>query len=151
MSRDGTTEALLAIVENQDVRTIGAMAGLREEVFVAHPGGDSRPIQEIGGHLLGLRKFVLQLLESPNDAIDAGNIESVDDLRDRLAAAGAILAGAVEAHDPDDWLAEPAEPREGPWGDEPTLARIVRPLNDYANHLGDVRTIRFILGNGPDL
>ena len=47
-------------------------------------------------------------------------------------------------------LAEPAEPREGPGGDEPTLRRVVRPLNDYANHLGDIRTIRFIRGNGPD-
>ena len=151
MINDGIADALVALVENQGVRTAGALAGLREDVFTTHPGGDSRPILEIGEHLLGLRKFVLSLMGSSSDAIDAGSIESVDDLRQRLAAAGRVLLEAIEAHDPDDWLCVPDEPREGPWGDEPTLRRVVWPLNDYANHLGDVRTIRFILGNGPEM
>ena len=61
--------------------------------------------------------------------------------------AASLLREAIETHDPEDWYTVPATPREGRWGEEPTIMRFVRPFNDFTNHLGSIRAIRRILGH----
>jgi hypothetical protein len=143
---------LLTILENQAARTQCAFEGLSEQVFEASPGGDCNAISQIGQHLLVLRRFQLTLLESPSAAqvAEPESVDSLDDLVGQLEAATHLVRQAIEVHDADDWYRVPDSPREGPWGEEPTLARLTRPLNDFTNHLGAVRTIRRSLGNPAD-
>jgi hypothetical protein len=142
-------ESLLVLLENQVARTIAAFEGLDAATFDAPPGNDCHSIRQITAHLLGLRKFQLTLLSSPLAAqvpelpADAGPA----DVMPRLEAAAALVREALATHDPDDWLAVPATPRQGPWGELPTLARYARPYNDFTNHLGSIRAIRRIRGN----
>ena len=139
---------LLTMLNNQAVRTSCTFEGLNEEAFTTSPGGDCKSIREIGQHLLGLRQFKLSLLGSRlvNKADEVESTESLFDLSSKLEAATARVHDAIMTHDPDDWYHIPEKPREGPWGEEPTISRFVRPLNDFTNHLGSIRAIRRILG-----
>lgn len=143
------SRVLLTILHNQARRVEAALAGLDEGVFRAAPGGDARSIFQIGAHLVHLQKFQLTLLGSPL-AEQVREIEDdcgVAELRARLAAGFELVAQAVAGHDEADWFAAPAGPRPGPWADEPTLQRFVRPLNDLVSHVGSIRAIRRILGS----
>jgi len=141
---------LLALHDNQ-VRRVGRVfEGLREDVFVLEPGADCKSIRQIGEHLLHLHRFMLTLLGSPLGGDVPDGCESVGELRENLKAAGALLRRAIAEHDPDDWFADPPAGREGPWADEPTLARFARPFNDVTNHLGGIRAIRRMQGNPAD-
>ncbi len=145
------SQTLLELLTNQSNRTRFALEGLAPEVFSADPGGGCHSIQQIGEHLVGLRGFQLMLLGSglakdmPEKAV-----ASVDDLRSKLDQATDLVRRAIQEHDPDDWHAKPTEPREGPWAELPTLIRVIRPINDFTNHLGAIRAIRRILGNSAE-
>lgn len=143
---------LLAVVDNQVARTDAALEGLDDAVARTDPGGGCNTILGIGRHLVGLRRFQLMMLGSPRaaDIADPSTIDDLHDLRTRLDDATAILRAAVETHDPDDWFHVPSPARDGKWGDEPTIHRLVRPLNDFTNHLGGIRAIRRIRGNAND-
>ncbi len=143
---------LLSVLGNQIARTAAAFEGLRDDVFVAEPGGECNSIQRIGRHLINLRKFQLMLLESNQAAKVSApeSVSSIDELLRLLDSATALLRQAIAEHDPNDWYAVPSTPREGKWGDEPTIMRLVRPLNDFTNHLGAARAIRRVMGNGAE-
>jgi len=141
---------LMHLLENQMDRTRCALEGLDNAVFVRAPGGGCNSIQDIGAHLIGLRRFQLTLLGVDPDKAKAmldGTPQSADELLDIVNLWTEFVGGCIQKHDPDDWHAEPTEPREGPWPELPTLIRFVRPMNDFTNHLGSIRTIRRILGN----
>ena len=144
-------QTLLAVVDNQVVRTDAVFEDLREDVFRFEPGGDCNSILGIGRHLLMLRRFQMVLLQSPlaERVEDPEAVEGMDELKSKLASATDLLRTAISEHDPEDWHADPpaGAPRPGPWSDEPTLQRFVRPLNDFANHLGAIRAIRRSQGN----
>ena len=144
-------QTLLAVVDNQIVRTNAALEDLRDDVSRFEPGGDCNSILGIGRHLLMLRRFQMILLQSPlADRVDDPDaVNSIDELKSKLATATDLLRTAISEHDPEDWQADPSAgaPRPGPWSDEPTLQRFVRPLNDFANHLGAIRAIRRSQGN----
>ena len=129
-------------------RTRFALLDLDDETYTRDPGGGCNSIRDIGQHLVKLRDFQLFLLgsdlrqEMPDDQVGA-----VDELVSKLGQATDLVRRAIEAHDSEDWHAVPSEPREGPWGELPTLTRVVRPINDFTNHLGAIRAIRRILGN----
>lgn len=141
---------LLTLLENQVTRTAAALEGLDEETYQAEPGNDCNSIRKIGEHLLKLRRFQLTLMESPlaADAPPPEQAATVTGLAEALVEATDLVRRAIQKHDPDDWFAVPATPREGPWGDLPTLVRLSRPFNDFTNHLGAVRAIRRIRGCG---
>ena len=143
------SRTLLAVLDNQVARTDRALEGLQSDVFDASPGGDCNSIRSIGEHLLQLRKFQLKLLESPlaDKVADPGCVQSPDTLSAKLAEAVDLLRQAIASHDPDDWFRKPDSPRKGPWGDEPTIERFVKPLNDFTSHLGGIRTIRRMSNN----
>jgi len=147
-----TNQALLTILENQVSRTCAALAGMEEDVFVAAPGGDVHSIGQIGRHLVDLRRFQLGLLGSPRAARapQGEEMSSVDELLRVLDEAAELVRQAIAEHDADDWHRKPDPPRQGPWGDEPTIIRFVRPLNDFTTHLGSIRTIRRTMGNPTD-
>ena len=143
---------LLTVLDNQTRRLHAALDDLPAGALDAAPGGDCNSIRGIVAHLVNLRWFLLTLLESPLAAKvqrlepgDAGGL-TLDDLRTRLNGATEMLREAIAAHDPDDWYRTPDQPREGLWGELPTIERFVRPLNDFTNHLGAVRAIRRIAG-----
>ncbi len=146
--RQATHATLLTWLENQVNRTRCALIDLDHGVYIHDPGGDCNSIREIGKHLIMLRGFQLLLLgsdlrsEMPDD-----QVESVEALIKKLDVATDLVRRAIEAHDPDDWHAEPTGPREGPWADLPTLVRFIRPMNDFTNHLGSIRAIRRIMGH----
>ncbi len=142
-------QTLLTILENQAFRTRCALEGLREQVFEASPGRDCNSIRLIGQHLLVLRRFQLTLLDSPlaTQIAEPESVESSADLVTKLEAAYHLVRQAVVTHDSDDWYQRPDSPREGPWGDEATIVRFSRPLNDFTNHLGSIRAIRRLLDN----
>ena len=142
-------EVFVRILENQVARTDAALRGLRADVFTAAPGGQTRSIREVGKHLLYLRRIQLKMLapQQVSRMPIADTITSVTDLRKALATAATLLIEAVFAHGPADWRRKPRRCRPGPWGDQPTIVRFARPLNDFTSHLGDIRTIRSILGN----
>jgi hypothetical protein len=136
-------------VENQVARTEAALRGLREDVFTVRPGGQTRSIREVGRHLFFLRSMQLKML-APRQAGQmppADAVASITDLRKALATAARLLTEAIGAYNPTDWRRKPRRRRPGPWGDQPTIVRFARPLNDFTSHLGDIRTIRSILGN----
>jgi len=144
MATHPASQVLLAVLENQVSRTDAAFEGVTDEVLTKEPGGDCNSILRIGRHLIGLRRFQLSLLGSA-DASKVADPKSVGNLEQLLPAlrrSTALVGDAIRAHDPDDWFARPDVPREGPWGDEPTIHRFIRPLNDFTNHLGAVRAIR---------
>jgi len=144
MAMHPTTQVLLAVLENQVHRTDAAFDGLTDEVLTKEPGGDCNNILRIGRHLTGLRRFQLSLMGSA-DASKVADPQSIDDLAQLLPAldqSAVLVRDAILAHDANDWFAQPDAPREGPWGEEPTIHRLVRPLNDFTNHLGAVRAIR---------
>jgi hypothetical protein len=141
-------QTLLVVLDNQIARTVAAFEGLGESALDAPAGGDCHNIRQIAQHLLGLRKFQLMLLGSPRaEEKPAEATGTVAEIVAQLAAAAAVVRQAVEEHDPADWSAIPASPRPGRWGDEPTLARFARPLNDFTNHLGAVRALRRMAGH----
>ena len=142
---------LLTLLENQVTRTDAAFDGLDDECVDADPGGDCNTIRKIASHLLFLRRFQLMLLGSPHESkvVDEANITTFDELREHLGAATELVAAALREHDPDDWHREPTETdaeRPGPWADKPTLVRLVKPMNDFTNHLGSIRAIRRLQG-----
>ena len=141
--------ALASVLANQRARLDAALEGLSTADFEREPGGDCNSIQRIGAHLVMLVRFQLMLLESPRaDSIDTESTPAdADALQRTLAHALDELAGAVAEHDPEDWERVPDVPRDGKWGDEPTLERVVRPMNDFTNHLGGIRALRRMFGN----
>ena len=143
------SQTLLTVLDNQHCRIEAALEGVTDEVFQVEPGGDCHSILGVGRHLVQLRRFQLLLLGSPlaSRVADPESVGSLAELIATLDASEALLREAITAHDPDDWLADPLETREGPWGDEPTLHRFVRPLNDLTNHLGAIRAIRRMHGS----
>ena len=99
--------------------------------------------------LLGLRKSQLTLRRSPlvAEAPTRAASAPLAEVTDNPMAGAALVGRAIEEHAPQDWFATPAALRPGPWGDEPTLARLVGPLDDFTNHRGAVRAIRRMRGN----
>ena len=75
---------------------------------------------------------------------------SVEELLPALKKAAELVHRAIEQHDPEDWYRVPETPREGKWGEDPTIIRFTRPLNDFTNHLGAVRAIRRLFGCGVE-
>jgi hypothetical protein len=140
---------LLSVLDNQAARTAAAFEGLREDVFSREPGGDCNSILKIGRHLVNLRRFQLVLMESPlaGKVNAADGITTIEQLLSSLKDATELVRQAISQYDAAQWYAVPPRPREGKWGDEPTMLRLVRPLNDFTNHLGAVRAIRRMLGN----
>ncbi len=143
------TQVLLAILANQMARTDACLEGLTQANLDVVPGGDCQSIRGIIGHLLQLRGFQLFLLQSPLQAQTPklAPSASLEEMSRALAQAAELVRTAVSSHDPADWYATPQEARPGPWGDEATLIRLSRPLNDFTNHLGAIRAIRRMLGN----
>ena len=136
-------EALLAFVDNQVARTVAALKGMREDVFTVEPGNEARSISEVGRHMLHLRKMQLKIL-GPSVAQELGDpapITSVDDLRRKLARAAKLVREAVTVCDVAALFHPPKQ------GDRAPMAWLAQTLNDFTSHVGDVRTIRRILGN----
>ena len=154
MSTDGVlkvhpiNQTLLHLLDNQQSRTRFALEGLVPEVYDRDPGSGCNSIRLIGEHLIKLRGFQLMLLGSDlvkqMPMTEAGMPE---ELAFKLEEATALVRQAITSHDPEDWHAEPTEPREGPWAELPTLLRFIRPLNDFTNHLGAIRALRRIYDN----
>jgi uncharacterized damage-inducible protein DinB len=149
---DPTARTLLTLLDNQVARTDAALAGLSADAFVAEPGGECNSILRIGRHLVMLRRFQLALLESPlaEEVDDPERVETIDELRDALDRSSELLRRALADHDVDDWFFAPQTPREGMWGEQPTIERFTRPFNDFTNHLGGIRAIRRIMGHGAE-
>ena len=145
-------QTLLTVLDNQIARTHAAFAGLDEATLDADPGRDCNSIRRIGRHLVALRRFQMELLSCDGaERVDVPErVDSVEDLLARLDHAARHVRSAIAEHDPDDWYAVPDVPRAGKWGNEPTILRVVRPLNDFTNHLGAVRVIRRLCGNPTD-
>jgi hypothetical protein len=148
MSQDSIAVGLLAILDNQASRTGHALADVPTDVFTTEAGGGCHSIAQIGRHLVELRCFQLRLLGidgyDPNAFPQAADAAALLALLDRLTQR---VRAAIRDHAAADWMQAPASPRPGPWGDEPTLQRVVRPLNDFTSHLGAIRAIRRILGH----
>ncbi len=139
---------LLDLLQNQQDRTRYALEDLNPDVFNRDPGNDCNSIRLIGEHLIALRAFQLLLLQSDlAKQMPSHDVVTVDELVQKLDQATALVKQAIETHDPDDWHAEPTDQREGPWADLPTLLRLVRPINDFTNHLGSIRTLRRMFGD----
>lgn len=139
---------LLTLLDNQAARTEAALHELPDSILRASPGFDCNCILDIVRHLLDLRRFQLMLLESPlvADVPAADAFDDLPPLRDAVAAATDLVREAITVHDATDWFAVPDPPREGRWGDEPTLLRLGRPFNDFVNHLGAIRALRRTMG-----
>ena len=140
---------LLTVLDNQVSRTSYALDGLSDAVFDATAGSDCKSIRDIVVHLIQLRRFQLTLLESPlaGEVADSQRSSSLTDMVMQLEMATTKFREAIAMHDPHDWYETPDNPREGPWGEDPTIVRLVRPLNDFTNHLGSIRAIRRIMGS----
>ena len=140
---------LQRVLANQRARLHAALDGVRTDDFTREPGGDCNSIARIGAHLIVLVRFQLMLLESPRAETVATDDPPTDvaALRATLDRALDELDAAVGEHDPEDWERVPDVPRDGKWGDEATLERVVRPMNDFTNHLGGIRAIRRLFGD----
>ena len=147
MSTPPINRTLLTLLDNQVERTEAAFEELGAETAVEEPGHDCKPIIEISRHLLELRRFQLELLESTLAKDVPAPASTVAEMVERLAAAANLVRRAITEHDPDDWYATPATPRDGLWGELPTIVRFSRPFNDFTNHLGSVRAIRRQFGD----
>lgn len=147
-----TNQALITILENQMARTEIAFEGLAAETYSAEPGGDCNSLERIGEHLIRLRQFQLMMLESPltEQVPSLSESGSVEELLPALKKAAELVHRAIKNHDPEDWYQVPNPPREGKWGEDPTIIRFTRPLNDFTNHLGAVRAIRRIFSCGVE-
>lgn len=147
-------QTLLTIIDNQIDRTNATFDGICDDVFITEPGGDCNSILNITRHLIILRRFGLVLLESPlqNQIDDPDSANELSDLLTKIASATDLVKNAIADHDPQDWYKQPPKdkPRPGKWGDEATILRFVRPLNDFTNHLGSIRAIRRINNNPAD-
>ncbi len=148
MPLNAIANTLTHIIANQNSRWQCALEDTPHEVLVLEPGGDCHSILDIARHLVGLRRFILMLMNAPHGGLPAReDLNTLDDLLAALRKSDTMLLEAVAAHDESDWLHIPATPREGPWGDECTLSRIAHPINDFTNHLGAIRAIRRINGS----
>lgn len=147
-----TNQALITILENQMARTEFAFEGLTAETYSAEPGGDCNSLERIGEHLIRLRQFQLMMLESPltEQVPSLSASGSVEELLPALKKAAELVHRAIKKHDPEDWYQVPNPPREGKWGEDPTIIRFTRPFNDFTNHLGAVRAIRRIFNCGAE-
>ena len=138
------TQVLLAIVDNQSARTAAALKGLREDMFAAATPDGGRSIRETGRHLFALRRMQLKALRPAALArlphLDP--VASVADLESKLDATAQLVREAIAASADRDLLAPCAGHRA-----ETRLDRLVVRLNDYTNHLGDIRTLRRLMGN----
>jgi len=135
---------LLTMLDNQRDRTAAAYENMRDETLNAEVEGDCNTILGITRHLLQLRHLMLRILRSPHaeEVADPNGISTVEAFTDAIGEADDLLANAIRGYDPEDWYTKPTSPREGIWGDLPTIDRFVRPFNDFSNHLGAVRAIR---------
>lgn len=147
-------QTLLTIIDNQIDRTNATFVGLHSGVFTIEPGGDCNSILNITRHLINLRRFGLVILNSTlqSQVDDTESVSTLSILLSSLATATDLVKKAIADHDPQDWYKNPPvdKPRPGKWGDEATIFRFVRPLNDFTNHLGAIRTIRTIQNNPAD-
>tara|TARA_R110002111_G_scaffold97882_2_gene151194 strand:+ start:129 stop:587 length:459 start_codon:yes stop_codon:yes gene_type:complete len=142
------SHTLIHLLENQHDRTRCALEGLRETDFTRAADGDCNNIQAIGEHMITLRGFQLLLLGSElGKQMPESTAATLRELNTKLDQAFELVRQAIESHDPEDWYAEPTEPREGPWAELPTVVRVVRPINDFTNHIGGIRALRRIFGN----
>ena len=149
MPTNQIAQTLLALLDNQIKRTDAAFEGMTAEMFCDEPGGSCNSILGISRHLVGLRIFQQTLLGLPKAGKpDPKAIASFDEMFSMLQQEDRALQEAIPRHPADDWFATPPSPREGPWGDEPTIQRFVRPFNDFTNHLGAIRALRRIM-NSP--
>lgn len=151
-STNAVARTLGSILDNQIVRAHAALEDLPADVFTREAGGDCHSIRDIGRHLITLQRFDLVLLGSPlaERIIDPETVETVDQLREALDNGARLVRQAIEAHDPDDWFATPDPPREGKWGELPTIERFIKPFNDFTNHLGGIRALRRQFGCGAE-
>lgn len=142
-------QTLLTLLDNQVERTRAVFEEFDESLWTKNPGGDCNTICDISRHLVALRHFQLQLLDSPlaDRTPDPNSIEEPRELLTVLERTGEMLAEAIREHDEDDWYTTPDQPRSGPWGELPTIMRFIRPFNDYVNHLGAIRAIRRMHSN----
>jgi hypothetical protein len=140
---------LLAIVDNQTARTKAALAGLREETFRTRPAGAARSISEIGRHMLSLRRMQVKVLAPAlaTQVPDPGSFTSIAELRRCLDAAAKLVKLAVLECGTNRWSDTQKAQGSGQRSKRPTIARFVQPMNDFTSHIGDVRTLRAILGN----
>ena len=145
------SQTLLAIVANQVARTDAVFEDLSAEVFKAEPGGSCNSVQRICEHLVQLRLFQLMLLGTgTGERPQRPTVASIEEAKAALQRQTNKVREAISTHDPDDWFTPPpaGQPRPGPWGDEATIHRVARPLNDFTNHIGAIRAIRAML-NAP--
>ena len=147
-----TNQVLLTILDNQMGRTEYAFEGITAETYSAEPGGDCNSLERIGEHLIRLRQFQLMMLESPlaQQAPSLSASGSIEQLLPALKKAAELVHRAIKTHDPEDWYQVPDPPREGRWGEDPTIIRFTRPFNDFTNHLGAARAIRRMFGCGAE-
>ena len=143
------TDVILALLDNQVNRTVAAFEGLSDAELGFFGGGDCQSIRGIAAHLLELREFQLFLLESPlaGSLPKLGAEADLAAIMKALGEAERLVRKAVIEHDPTDWFTPPTSPRTGPWSQEPTIVRVIRPMNDFTNHLGAVRAMRRMAGN----
>lgn len=141
---------LLALLDNQIARTRVAIGGISQAAFDAEQPGGCNTVRAIGAHLIDLRRFQLGMLGSARreSVADRGTGDTPEHMLAALESAGEEVRAAIVEHDPEDWFRVPETPREGKWGDEPTIHRFGRPFNDFVNHLGAIRVIRRQMGEG---
>ena len=146
MPTNQIAQTLLALLDNQVSRTEAAFDGVTYEIFNAEPGGSCNSMLVIARHLVGLRIFQQALLGiSKASKPDPKAVVSLEKLLSVLLQEDRALREAIEQYPASDWFATPPAPREGRWGDEPTIQRFVRPFNDFTNHLGAIRALRRIM------
>lgn len=147
-THDTVAAGLIALLDNQIARMHAALEDLPQEAYDAEHPNDCNSIRAIGAHMIMLCRFQLVILESELAASipDDHAAHTPQQLRELLGASMGQVRAAIIDHDATDWLAQPEPPREGKWGDEPTLARLARPFNDLINHIGAIRAIRRLMG-----
>lgn len=138
-----TAATMQALLNNQADRTRAALDGMDDALLDRDPGGGCMTIRENLRHMVNLIAMQLSMMDQPADAVwAASESRTVADYTRALEQGIKALGEAFARHDPEDWFARPATPRDGYWGDEPTLHRLSRPFNDYVNHLGAIRIVR---------
>ncbi|MEZ6242200.1 MAG: DinB family protein [Phycisphaerales bacterium] len=149
---DQIAATLLVLLDNQLARARAALERLPQEVFEATQAGGCNSIREIGAHLLDLQRGQLLMLGSARrENVPAREVGTTPaELLAALETGLAEVRAAILEHDASDWFRQTDEPRPGKWGDEPTLHRLVRPLNDFVNHLGAIRALRRQQGSGAE-
>ena len=146
MPTNQIAQTLLALLDNQIKRTEAVFEGMTAEMFCGEPGGSCNSILGISRHLVGLRIFQQTFLGiSKASKPDPKAVVSLEKLLSVLSQEDRALREAIEHYPADDWFATSLSPREGRWGDEPTIQRFARPFNDFTNHLGAIRALRRIM------